>query len=272
MIGLLGTLALLAVGLGLLWILQRRLIYFPTAAVPEPSAVGLAGVEPVSFSTDDGLELQAWFVPAQPPAGPAAPRITVLMLNGNAGNRAHRAPLALALRRHGIHVLLTDYRGFGGNPGTPTETGLAADARAARQYLLGRPDVDPSRLVYFGESLGSAVAARLAAEHPPAALILRSPFTSMADVGQHHYPALPVASLLQDRFPTLDHIRRLEAPLLVIAGDRDRIVPLEYSQRLFQEAPEPKTLVLVPGADHNDAALLMSPVMIDSIVRFVRRS
>jgi fermentation-respiration switch protein FrsA (DUF1100 family) len=116
------------------------------------------------------------------------------------------------------------------------------------------------------------VAVRLATEHPPRALILRSPFTSMADLGRHHYPSLPVARLLRDRFTILEQIRRIKTPLLVIAGDRDRIVPLEHSQRVFEEALEPKTWVLVPGADHNDAELLMGRRMIDAIVRFLQKA
>ena len=143
-----------------------------------------------------------------------------MVFNGNAGNRAYRVPLALALRRHNVAMLLFDYRGYGGNPGTPTEMGLAADARAARTYLLGRLDVDSARIVYFGESLGSAVAIALAVENPPAALILRSPFTSLADLGQFHYPLLPVRWLLRDRFASIDRMRQVPCLLLVIAAQR----------------------------------------------------
>ena len=186
----------------------------------------------------------------------------MLVFNGNAGNRAHRAPLAAALQRHGLQVLLVDYRGYGGNPGTPTENGLAADSRAAHAYVAGRPDVDASRIVYFGESLGTAVAIDLAVEHPPAALVLRSPFTSMADVGRYHYPFLPVRHLLRDWFAAIDQIRRIRVPLLVIAGGRDRIVPIENSRRLYDAAGAPKTLLVLPNADHNDVELLAGEEMI----------
>jgi uncharacterized protein len=258
--------ALIAAVLALIWTVQRSLIYVPTGNVPTPGEIGLTAVEPVSFETADGLQLSGWFVATSG----TSPRVTVLVFNGNAGNRAHRGPLAAALHRHGLQVLLLDYRGYGGNPGAPTEDGLAADSRAARAYLAGRPDVDPSRIVYFGESLGTAVAIALAVEHPPAALVLRSPFTSMTDVGRHHYPFLPVRLLLRDRFAAFDRIQRIRAPLLVIAGGDDRIVPVENSRRLYDAAAAPKTLLVLPGADHNDYELLAGDEMIMAVVGFLR--
>ena len=261
-----GSVAVIATVLALIWTLQRRWMYVPTAGVPAPREIGLTDVEPVTFETADGIGLSGWFVAASGPS----PRVTVLVFNGNAGNRAHRGPLASALQRHGLQVLLIDYRGYGGNSGAPTESGLAADSRAARAYLAGRPDVDRSRLVYFGESLGTAVAIDLAVEHPPAALVLRSPFTSMADVGQHHYPFLPVRLLLRDRFAAIDQIRRIRVPLLVIAGGRDRIVPIDNSRRLYDAAVTPKTLLVLPDADHNDDELLAGDEMIRAIVRFLQ--
>jgi fermentation-respiration switch protein FrsA (DUF1100 family) len=164
-----------------------------------------------------------------------------------------------------------DYRGFGGNPGSPSERGLAADSRAAYAYVSQRPDVDPARLVYFGESLGSAVAVELASERRPAALILRSPFTSMADIGAHHYPFLPVRLLIRDRFPSIDRIRKIESPLLVVAGDRDRVVPLEYSRGLYDAANSTKELVVIRGADHNDYELLAGDEMVEAVLAFVSR-
>ena len=237
--------------LGLAWGLQRRLIYFPEPGPVPPAASVLTGAEDVALRTGDGLQLAGWYVPT-PGRPPAA---TVLVLNGNGGNRAGRAPLAAALVRAGLSVLLFDYRGYGGNPGRPTETGLAADARAARDYLLSRPDVPPGRIVYLGESLGAAVAVSLAAEHPPAALVLRSPFTSLADVGRLHYPYLPVGALLKDRYDALARIREVRSPVVVLAGGADDIVPAGLSRRLHDAAAEPKRYVEIPGAGHNDLEL-----------------
>ncbi|MGH3563545.1 MAG: alpha/beta hydrolase, partial [Mycobacterium sp.] len=183
--------------IGRLVSLQRRLIYFPSRDPVPPAASVLPGGEDVILETDDGIRLGAWYIPA-PSRGPA-----VLICNGNAGDRMMRVPLAAALSRAGLSVLLFDYRGYGGNPGSPSEHGLAADARAARAFLAAHPEVDPHRIAYFGESLGAAVAVRLALESPPAALVLRSPFTSLADVGRLHYPWLPVGTLLVDRYPSI---------------------------------------------------------------------
>ena len=248
------------------WTMQRRLMYFPIAAVPSLASLGLNDVQPVKFDSADGLCLNGWFFPV----ARAGARTTVLVFNGNAGNRAHRIPLARALVDHGQQVFLFDYRGFGGNPGTPTEQGLARDARAAREYLIGRDDVDATRLVYFGESLGTAVAVELATEHPPAALILRSPFTSRADVGQYHYWWLPVRALIRDSYDTLERIGRVKSPLLVIAGERDSIVPFEQSRRVHDSAASVrKRFLSIARADHNDDELLDGDSMLDEIVRFL---
>ena len=243
---------------GFLGALQRRLIYFPSAGpVPSATTVLRGGVDAV-LHTDDGLELRAWFFKA----GPSA----VLICNGNAGDRSMRAPLAAALVRAGLSVLLFDYRGYGGNPGRPSEKGLTMDARAAQYWLARRGE----RMAYFGESLGAAVALRLAVERPPAALVLRSPFTSLTDVGRLHYPWLPVGRLLADRYPSIDRVEKLRVPLLVIAGERDSIVPAALSKRLYDAAPEPKRFLLVRGADHNDPELLDGAEVVAESVGFLR--
>lgn len=258
--------ALLVVGMLLIWAMQRRLMYFPTADVPSPRDVGLTQAEPVAFRTADDVTLHGWFLPAPPRAAQESARFTIVVFNGNAGNRAYRAPLAAALRRLGHAVLLFDYRGFGENSGAPTEAGLLADARAARAFLLARPDIDASRIIYFGESLGTAVAVRLAAEHPPAALILRSPFASMTEVARLHYPLLPVRWLLRDRWASIDRITQFPGPLLIIAGTRDSIVPLTHSRDLFDASPSAsKQFVSVADADHNDAALVDGPHVMQAI-------
>lgn len=259
------TVAIVALMLVLIYVGQRRMIYFPFGGTPALVAHDLPTAEAVSIRTTDGLDLGAWYVTATPPAT----GVTVIIFNGNAGHRGFRTPLARALAARGIATLMVDYRGFGGNPGSPSETGLMEDARAARAWLETRAGVDRTRIVYFGESLGSGVAVQLAAEQPPAAVILRSPYSSLADVGRLHYPFLPVSLLLRDRFSSIDVIRRVRAPVLVIAGERDSIIPASNSERLFAAANEPKRLEIIPGADHNDLALLSGDRMVAAMVQFI---
>jgi fermentation-respiration switch protein FrsA (DUF1100 family) len=249
------------------WLTQRSLIYLPDSRAPDPALLPPGG-EAVQIETDDGLALDGWFLPAagrNPEPGPA-----VVVFNGNAGNRGDRVPLGLALSDSGLHVLLVDYRGYGGNPGSPSETGLLADARAAAALLATRPEVDLERIVYFGESLGGAVAVALAVERRPAALILRSPFSSLASMGRRHYPYLPMWDpLLWDRFESRGAVARLDAPLLVIVGSADGIVPPEESRAVYDAAPEPKSWVVIEGAHHNDPALLDGDEMRAAITDFL---
>jgi fermentation-respiration switch protein FrsA (DUF1100 family) len=193
----------------------------------------------------------------------------MIVFNGNAGHRGFRAPLAAALARHGVATLLFDYRGYGGNAGHPSEDGLARDARAAQAYVTTRADVDTSRVVYFGESLGAAVALRLATETRPFALVLRSPFTSLTDIGRHHYPFLPVRWLLRDRYPLLERAGSVASPVLVIVGERDSIIPPAQSKRLYEAIVAEKRLVVIRGADHNDEALFDGPELMRALLDFL---
>lgn len=257
------VLALLVLLLALAWLLQRRLIYFPDRSAPPPAARVLPGARDVALHTEDGLRLTAWLV--GPPPAVADRRLAVLVAPGNAGNRLARVPLAAALAREGMTVLLVDYRGYGGNPGKPTEEGLARDVRAARQFLLDEAGVAADRLLYYGESLGAAVVTGLAARHPPAGLILRSPFTDLPAAGREHYPFLPVRLLLRDRYPVAGPIGRITAPTLVVYGTADQIVPPAQSRAVADRAAGPTRVVAVEGADHNDAALLDGPQLIEAV-------
>ncbi|SFQ44829.1 hypothetical protein SAMN05421810_107235 [Amycolatopsis arida] len=260
LLGLVAGLTIVAVVLAGLYVLQRKLVYLPTPG-PVPSAADvLPGGRDVTLRTSDGLELSAWYFPVP------RPRAAVLVAPGNAGNRAARAPLARELHARGLSVLLMDYRGYGGNPGAPSEAGLARDVRAARTHLLAA-GVPADRLLYFGESLGAAVVAELAVEHPPAALVLRSPFTDLAAVGSRHYPFLPVRLLLRDRFPVVEYVAHRPAPLTVVYGTADSIVPPEQSRAVT--AAGGGRAVAVPGAEHNDLVLLTGPALLDAVTAAV---
>jgi uncharacterized protein len=264
--GLLVLALLVGTVVGVLWALQRQLIYFPDPTPVPPVAHVVPGGRDVTLRTSDGLELGAWFIPA----GPARDTgMAVLVAPGNGGNRVGRVGLAEELSRRGLSVLLMDYRGYGGNPGSPSEEGLAADADAAVAALeeLGYAS---SKTIYFGESLGSGVVAALQARHPPAAMVLRSPFTDLADVGAHHYPWLPVRMLLRERFPVVDHITASHVPATVIYGLRDSVIPSELSARVADSAPALKERVVLENADHNDP-VMFGPKVADAVERLSRR-
>lgn len=242
--------------------LQRSLIYFPDASPVPPAAQVLPGARDVVLRTDDGLELGAWVVPAHERRDR---NLAVLYAPGNGGNRAGRAGLAQELSRRGFTVLLMDYRGYGGNPGTPSEEGLAADAFAAARVLQhhGYP---PERTIYLGESLGTGVVAALASRRPPAGLVLRSPFTQLADVGAHHYPWVPVRLLLRDRYPVLEPLRGSLVPVTVIRAARDSVVPTHLSQQVAGAVGTLVEEVVLEGVDHNDEAMFGPPVA-DAVAR-----
>jgi fermentation-respiration switch protein FrsA (DUF1100 family) len=222
------------------------------------------GGRDVTLRTADGLELGAWHVPARRDS------VTVLVAHGNGGERSGRAPLAHALRHRGMGVLLFDYRGYGGNPGTPSERGLALDIRAARAHLVEQDGVSPERLLYFGESLGSAVVTELATEHAPAGLVLRSPFVDLASVGRYHYPYLPVRLLLHDRYPLAENLRRVQAPVLVAYGTADTIVPADQSRTVADTAPRLHARLEIEGADHDDVALVNGHRLVAAVADLAR--
>ncbi|MPZ26126.1 MAG: alpha/beta fold hydrolase [Micromonosporaceae bacterium] len=256
------VLLVLAVLLAMLWLVQRRLIYLPYPSGVPPVAEAIPGGSDVSLRTSDGLTLGAWLVPSR--AGDRD--LTVLIAPGNAGNRSLRAPLAQALAGAGFAVLLFDYRGYGGNPGSPTEAGLARDVRAARSYLVDVAGVPGDRIIYFGESLGAAVVTELATDLPPAGLVLRSPFTDLAAVGAVHYPFLPVRAMLWDRYRVAERMPRLRVPTAVVYGDADSVVPPRQSRQVADLAAGLVRATVVAGADHNDPALFDGPEVVAAVV------
>jgi uncharacterized protein len=263
----LAVLLVVALVTGLLWLAQRRLIYFPDRSQVPSATVMLPGGRDVILGTSDGLRLGAWLVE---PVGPGR-GVAVLVAPGNAGNRVDRVPLARALVGVGFTVLLMDYRGYGGNPGDPDEQGLARDVRAAREYLAVTLGVASSRTIYYGESLGAAVVTELATAHPPGGLVLRSPFESLAAVGRHHYPILPVRALLRDHYPVADLIGQVTAPTVVIYGTADAVVPAAQSQAVAARAGGPTRAVVVAGADHNDPVLTDGAPVISAVVELADR-
>lgn len=254
--GALAVLLAVVLILILVWTLQRRLIYFPDRTAPPQTA----GAGEITLRTADGLRLSAWLV--KPAPGTPDRRLAVLVAPGNAGNRADRLPLGTALAGLGLTVLLLEYRGYGGNPGSPSEEGLARDADAGLAWLTEQAGLP---VLYYGESLGAAVVTALAVRHPPAGLVLRSPFLDLAAAGREHYPFLPVGRLLRDRFPVASLIGGVSAPTVVVYGTADAVVPAAQSAAVADRAANLVSEVVVAGADHNDRVLLDGPQLIAAV-------
>lgn len=239
------ALALVGVLLGALWVGQRALIFFPDRADPGRADRWFARGSDVTLHTSDGLDLRAWRVDPAEPNGYA-----VVYLPGNGGNRAGRVPVAEALTARGFTVLLVDYRGYGGNPGSPSEEGLIADALAAVDLLVAS-GFAPERLIYVGESVGTGVATALAIERPPAGVLLRSPYTSLDAVARAHYK-VPLGWLLRDHFDTASRIGQVSAPVTVLAGDADTLIDPAQSEAVAAGVRHLHAWDLVEGAGHND--------------------
>ena len=226
---------------------EEQFIFFPSRQIiATPDRLGMP-FEQAHFGPNG--RLRGWFVP-----GPGTTPITFLWFQGNGGNMSHRLELIRRLRDElGVNVFIFGYQGYGLSEGRPSEAATQADARAALAYVRGRGDVDAERLVYYGKSLGAAVAVELATEAPPHRLVVQSAFTSIADMAAIHYPFLrPLRGRLRTHYPTIERIGRVAAPVLVVHGERDEVTPVGHGRALYEAAAEPKRLLIIAGARHND--------------------
>jgi len=235
--------------LAILFVLQRQLLFPAGKEPPSLERAGLAGLmEPVTITTADGLALLSWY--RRPPHDDAP---LILFFHGNAGTIEDRAAKAKTYIDAGLGLLLLEYRGYGGNPGSASEAGLYADGRAALAFAAAQ-GIAPGHMVLYAESLGTGVAVQMASEQRVAALVLEAPYTSIADVAQSDFPLFPVQWLVRDRFDSVDKIGRIGVPLFVIQGERDQTIPVRFGRALFAAASEPKEAKWFPGAGHNDIA------------------
>lgn len=228
-------------------VFQRSLMYFPfdnTRAVPEKDS----GVQIVDVTTQDSLTLQSWYVPAKQDV-----KNTVVLFHGNAGNFRQRIPKAMPFIQNGYGVLFVEYRGYGGNPGRPSEQGLYQDARAYVEWLLKDHNLAQDELIFYGESLGTGVAVQMATEYDIKALILDVPFNTAVDVAKSKFPIFPfLDALMKDQYRSVDKIDRINAPVLIGLAGKDRIVPARFGRKLFEAAVEPKQLKEYPPSGHMD--------------------
>jgi fermentation-respiration switch protein FrsA (DUF1100 family) len=254
------------IGIGLLLFGQRiveSIIFQPSPGIEYPPARFGIDAEETWLTTEDGVRIHSFFLPAAQAASRA-----VLFLHGNAGNASHRLPNAALLAALGADVLLLDYRGYGASEGSPSEAGVYADARAGLAHLVEERRVPLERVVLFGRSLGGAVAVDLAQERPLAGVILESTFSSLRALARHAVG--PLGGLIVRRgFDSLDKIGRARAPLLFFHGDRDEVVDWSLGRALFDAAPEPKAFETLRGAGHNDTVVLGGTEYLERIRSFL---
>jgi uncharacterized protein len=226
-------------------LLHRYFIYIPDRTRVAPREVGLLGVEEVVFKAADGTKLIAWHLPAR------GTKPTLLYFTGNSGNVANRAGKIRTIAADGYGVFMLNYRRYGGSEGRPSEPRITADAVSAYDYLRGL-GVAPHDIVAYGESLGTAVATRLALQRHIEALVLEAPFPSIVDVGRLMWKGFPLSLIMADQYRTIDRIGEVRVPLFIVHGGRDAIIPLDLARQVFHAANEPKSLAVVRQAGHND--------------------
>jgi len=234
-----------AISIALVYIFQSRFVYFPTRTLSaDPSSIGLQ-FEDVCFETADGVRLAGWFIPCNDARG------VILFCHGNAGNISHRLDSIMIFHRLGLDVFIFDYRGYGESEGKPTEHGTYQDAEAAWQYLIEERQIDASQIIVFGRSIGGALAAWLAQQHSPGALILESTFTSLRDAAATIYHFPPIRRFVRFEYHTAEHLAGADCPVLVVHSRDDEIMSFHHGQRLFELAAEPKMFLEITGT-HNE--------------------
>jgi fermentation-respiration switch protein FrsA (DUF1100 family) len=253
----------------LLWgcLMEEKFIYYPDTKIEHtPGDVGLA-FDDVSLTSSDGVRLHGWFVPY-----PNA-QITLLWFHGNAGNISHRLEnMRLMHDKLQINIFIFDYRGYGRSEGRASEEGTYRDGEAAVQYLHSRKEVDPKRIVFFGRSLGAAVAADLAVYEECLALILETPFVSIAEMARVAFPIFPIGRFLRTRYDVGQKIRKAKVTLLVLHGDRDEVIPYAQGRKVFDAAQEPKEFYTIYGAHHNDTYVVGGDAYFEALKTFIDKA
>lgn len=247
-------------------VIENKFIFFPfkyPQGYWHPEAFGLQA-EDCYFQTSDGLKLHGWLVKNEQALA------TLLWFHGNAGNITDRLDNLARLARLPLNVFIFDYRGYGRSQGSPDEPGIYLDAEAAYDFLVSVRGVKPERLILFGRSLGGAVAVDLAAKRPCAGLILESTFTSAKDMAKASFGPLPIYWFIKTRLNSIDKIKRVHVPVLIIHGNSDHTVPIKLGKKLFEAANPPKEFYAIEGADHNDTYVVGGEAYFQKIVEFIK--
>jgi fermentation-respiration switch protein FrsA (DUF1100 family) len=257
-----------AVVLLALFVFQSRLVFFPDmpsrTVGPGPDSIGLA-FEPVEIVTEDGVKLDAWYVPAQQPRG------VVLFFHGNAGNISHRLDSLRIFNALNLDTLIFDYRGYGRSEGKVSEQGTYRDGEAAWRYLREKRGIAAAEIVLFGRSLGAAIAAYVASRHTPGALLLESGFVSVPDMAAALSPWMPARRLARIKYPTGEYLKAVSCPVLIVHGRDDEIIPFDQGRKLFERAREPKHFLELRGG-HNDGFLVSGRRYLDGLDSFLADS
>lgn len=252
----------------MLFLFQDRMVFLSNlpgrALTATPRDAGF-DYEDVTLETSDGLKLHGWYVPT------ALARGVVLFLHGNAGNISHRLDSIAIFRELGLDTLIIDYRGYGQSQGKPSERGTYLDAEAAWHYLVSNRGVAAERIIVFGRSLGGAVAAWLANQYRPAALIIESSFSSALDMAHKLYPFMPVRLITRLDYPVKLYVSRLYCPLLVIHSRDDEIIPFAMAEANYNSAADPKSLLEIWG-DHNNGFLLSGDRYLSGLNEFIQEN
>lgn len=252
--------------------IEKRLIFHPDRGNHSitPDVYGLE-YDDVTFRTEDGLNLNGWFVPGKKSSS-VEDLHTLLWFHGNAGNINNRLENIKMLHdRVPVNVFIIDYRQYGKSEGKVSEQGTYIDAGAALTYLHSRKDINHEKIIFFGRSLGSAVAIDLAVKENCCALILETPFTSIKEMGKELYPLLPINLFLRTKYGSLSKIGDVKVPTLIMHGDKDELVPFEQGRKIYEAANEPKEFYTIPGANHNDTYIVGGEEYFDTIRNFVNK-
>ncbi len=269
MLGTVTTLAAIAIGGYLLlvialYVFQEKLVYFPSGAIiATPASLGL-DYEEIRVTTEDGVHLHGWFIPAN------GSKATALFFHGNGGNISYRMETIRILHSLGLNLLLFDYRGYGNSDGSPGEEGTYLDAAAMWNYLTKVKEIQASDIVLMGRSLGGAIASWLAEKESPRSLILESSFTSLADVGAEVYPFIPVRILSRIQYSTIERVKNIRCPVLIVHSSQDEIIPFHHGEQLFAAAHPPKEFLRISGG-HNDGFIVSEKIYVEGIRKFIMR-
>ena len=272
---MISILKLLIAGIGVyatlityVYFMQSSLIFYPNMPgrylTATPENIGLT-YQNVEFVTEDNIKLHGWFIPNKNATG------TVLFFHGNAGNISHRLDSIAILNGLELNVFIIDYRGYGQSEGKITEQGTYRDAEAAWNYLIDNQGISEKQIIIFGRSLGASIAAWLASQHTPAALIIESGFTSVPSIGRRLYPFLPIRWLTRIKYDTKQYVKNISCPVMVAHSKNDEIIPYEEGREIFQAAPEPKQFLEMQGG-HNDGFIVSGTAYVKGLKSFINKN